>query len=368
MDLATTWHERLTALDAQGLRRRLRTLRPTGAVTGKLDGTDVLVACSNDYLGLAWRDEVRAAAKGGGSGSSRLIAGDRPIHRQLEEAIEAWLGRPATLFTSGYHANLGLLGAIGTADVHIASDALNHASIIDGLRLSRARRTITAHADPTAVPDDADITVIEGLYSMDGDTPPIAAYADPDRLMVDEAHAIGCMGPDGAGAAAAAGVTPAIRVGTFGKALGAHGAFVEGPPELHELLVNKARSFIFTTGLPEPVAAMALAGLTLMRREPELADRLRRNSARLRQGLGDLGWTPLGGAHIVPIVVGAGATQMDRRLQRAGVFAAAIRPPTVAPGTERIRFTVSAAHTVDQIDQICDAVGPRPSTDFRVEP
>jgi len=186
--------------------------------------------------------------------------------------------------------------------------------------------------------------------------------------MVDEAHAIGCIGPEGRGAAAAAGVVPAIRVGTFGKALGAHGAFVEGPPELRALLVNTARSFIFTTGLPEPVAAMALAGLTLMRREPELADALHRNSMRLRQGLGDLGWAPLGSAHIVPIVVGSRALEMDRRLQRAGIFAAAIRPPTVPQGTERIRFTVSAAHTLDQIDQICDAVGPNPSTDARVEP
>lgn len=353
------WRERVAELAAAGRRRRLRTLTPTGPTTALLGGDEVIVACSNDYLGLAWRDQVRDAARGGGSGSSRLIAGDRPVHHQLEEAIEAWLGRPATLFTSGFQANLGVLGAVLGRGHVVGSDALNHASIIDGLRLCRAERRILPHADPGAIPDDLDAIVVEGLYSMDGDIPPLADYPHGPWLLVDEAHAIGAIGPDGRGAAAAAGVLPDIRIGTFGKALGAHGAFVEGPPELRELLINQARSFIFTTGLPEPVAAMALAGLRLMRREPELRERLALRSARLRQGLMDLGWEPLGQAHIVPVVVGPEVMAIDQRLHAAGVFAAGIRAPTVAPGTERIRFTVSAEHTETQIDRILDAMGPR---------
>ena len=258
MDRTAPWRARLRALADQGRARRLRTLEPTGPTTGRLDGHDVIVACSNDYLGLAWREEVREAARGGGSGSSRLIAGDRPVHRQLEAAVEDWLGRPATLFTSGYHANLGVLGAMLVRGDVVASDALNHASIIDALRLARAERRIVAHARPDAIPADATAFVVEGLFSMDGDVPPLADYPREPWSVVDEAHAVGCLGPDGQGAAAACGVMPDVRIGTFGKALGAHGAFVEGPPELRELLVNAARSFIFTTAPPEPVAAMAL--------------------------------------------------------------------------------------------------------------
>jgi len=360
------WADRVQALQARGRRRHLRTLRPTGPTTGLLDGREVVVACSNDYLGLAWRPEVRDAARGGGSGASRLIAGDRPVHHQLEDAVQNWLGRPATLFTSGYHANLGLLGAILQRGQSVASDALNHASIIDGLRLSRAERHVVPHARPELVPDDVDVVVVEGLYSMDGDVPELGAYPGGATsthgpvLVVDEAHAIGCLGPEGRGAAAEHGVLPDVRVGTFGKALGAHGAFVEGPPELRELLVNAARTFIFTTGPAEPVVAMALAGLTLMRREPELRERLQANAGHLRQGLRDLGWQVLGQAHIVPVVVGPEVMDLDARLLDAGIFAAGIRPPTVAPGTERIRFTVSAAHTRAQLDRILHAMGPRP--------
>ena len=357
------WADRVADLQARGRRRQLRTLTPTGPVTGELDGREVVVACSNDYLGLAWREEVRAAATGGGSGASRLIAGDRPVHHQLEDAVEAWLGRPATLFTSGYHANLGLLGAILGRDSRVASDALNHASIIDGLRLSRAQRLVVPHAAPDQIPADVDAVVVEGLYSMDGDVPDLGGYpgarGEGPLLIVDEAHAIGCLGPDGQGAAAAQDLVPDVRIGTFGKALGAHGAFVEGPPELRELLVNAARTFIFTPGPAEPVAAMALAGLTLMRREPELRERLAANARRLRSGLADLGWEVLGEAHIVPVVVGPDVMALDARLQDAGIFAAGIRPPTVPAGTERIRFTVSAAHTDDQLDRILDVLGPR---------
>ncbi|MCB9699823.1 MAG: aminotransferase class I/II-fold pyridoxal phosphate-dependent enzyme [Alphaproteobacteria bacterium] len=316
----------------------------------------MIVACSNDYLGLAWDPEVRAAAAGGGSGGSRLISGARPVHRQLEEAVGDWLGRPALLFNSGWNANLGVLQALGEAQTRIASDALNHASIIDGLRLSRAERIVVPHADPGAIPADVDAWVVEGLFSMDGDVPPLPAYPSGPLSVVDEAHAVGCLGPGGRGAAAMLGVEPDVIVGTFGKAFGAAGAFVAGPPALVDLLVNTARSFVFTTALPEPVAAMALAGLR--RADDELRARLAANTERFRCALLQLGWTPLGDAHIVPVVVGPSAVALGRRLLEAGVFAPPIRWPTVARGQERIRFTVSAAHTPEQLDRVAEALGP----------
>ena len=328
---------------------------PTGPTTAWLEGREVVVACSNDYLGLALDPRVQRAARGAGATSSRLISGDRPIHRALEERLEAWLGRPALVFSSGFLANLAVFSTVCAPGDRIASDAYNHASIIDGLRLSRAERTIVPHADPRAVPEDARLIVLEGLYSMDGDTPPLRDYPTAPWLAIDEAHAVGVLGPGGRGAAAAAGVQPDILIGTFGKAFGAGGAFVVGPPELKELLINAGRSFIFTTALPEPVAAMALAGLQAA--TDELRQRTRANVRRLRGGLRQLGWSPLGHDHIVPVVAGPRTLALADRLLSAGVFAPPIRYPTVARGQERLRFTVSAAHTPEQLDRICDALG-----------
>lgn len=341
--------------------RRLRTLKPTGPVTAELDGRSVIVACSNDYLGLAWDPEVRAAARGGGASSSRLISGSRPAHAALEAELEAWLGRPALLFPSGYQANLAVFSTVCGAGDRIASDAANHASIIDGIRLSRARRTVVPHADPTAIPEDTTLVAVEGLYSMDGDVPPLADYPDGPWLAVDEAHATGCLGPGGRGAHEACGIAPDIVIGTFSKALGAAGAFVSGPRELVDLLVNAGRSFIFTTAPPEPVVHMARAGLARVRADPALRARLASNALRLRSGLRDLGWSPLGDAHIVPLVVGRGAMELAQRLLERGVLAPGIRYPTVPQGAERIRLTVGAAHTDEHLDRILDALGPAPS-------
>ncbi len=349
------WRTRLDAIAAAHQTRTLRTLTPTSATTAQLDGQDVIVACSNDYLGLAWHPDVRGAAAGGGSGSSRLVSGTRPVHRELEGAVEDWLGRPALLFTSGYHANLAVFSTVVGPEHRVCSDALNHASIIDGLRLGRGQRVVVPHADPDAIDPDAQMIVVEGLYSMDGDVPPFARYPTRPWLAVDEAHAVGCLGPQGRGTAARAGVLPDIVIGTFGKAFGAHGAFVSGPPELIELLVNAGRSFIFTTALPEPVAAMALAGLH--RATDALREQLSHNVQYFRSGLEQRGWSPLGEAHIVPVVVGSGALELSARLLTAGVWVPAIRWPTVARGEERLRFTLSAAHTTSQLDQVLDALG-----------
>jgi 8-amino-7-oxononanoate synthase len=354
------WTDRLAAIRAADQWRTLRTVAPTGPTTGTVDGRPCILACTNDYLGLAWDPTVRAAATGGGAGGSRLISGTRPAHHALEAALEERFGRPALFFPSTWHANLAVLQAAFAPGDEVASDALNHASIIDGLRLGRATRRVVPHADPDAVPATARAVVVEGLFSMDGDSPDLRRYPTAPWLIVDEAHAVGALGPDGRGAAAAQGVTPDVLIGAFGKAYGAAGGFVIGPPALRELLINAGRSFLFTTAPPEPVAALALAGLRAAtdERRAALADRV----AQLRRGLQALGWSPLGHAHIVPLVVGPNALALAARLLERGVFAPAIRYPTVPRGQERLRFTVSAAHTPTQIDQILAALGPAPAS------
>jgi 7-keto-8-aminopelargonate synthetase-like enzyme len=348
------WRDRLARIRADGLERVVRTLVPTGPTTARLDGDEVIVACSNDYLGLAWDPEVRAAAIGGGSGGSRLISGSRPVHRQLEETVGAWLERSVVLFGSGYLANLAVLSAVPEPGDLVASDALNHASIVDGLRLGRARKVVVPHADPAAIPADARLVVVEGLFSMDGDMPPLAAYPTAPWLAVDEAHAVGCLGPGGRGAAAAAGIRPDIVIGTFGKAYGAAGAFVAGSPDLAALLVNAGRTFVFTTAPPEPLAAMALAGFR--RATDALREQLADNVRRFRRALDHLGWRPLGSAHVVPVVTGDRAMAIAARLRARGVFAPGIRWPTVRRGLERVRFTVSAAQTTVKLDLIAEAM------------
>jgi len=350
------WRSRLADIEHLGLTRHLKTLKPTGAVTAELDGQPVIIACSNDYLGLAHHPDVRAAAAGGGAGGSRLISGTRPAHTALEDALEQRYGRPALLFPSGYQANLGVFSTVCEAGDLIASDALNHASIIDGVRLSPAEKCVVSHAAPEAIPSGTRAIALEGLYSMDGDIPPFSRYDTEPWMVVDEAHAAGCLGPDGKGAAAAAGVEPDIIIGTFGKAYGAAGAFVIGPPELKKLLISKARSFIFTTAIPEPIALMALAALhaaTDARRQTLAA-----RADFLRSGLRDLGWEPLGEAHIVPVLAGPEVMSLAHRLLANGVFAPGIRYPTVPRGQERIRLTVSAEHTEDQLSRVLDAFGP----------
>lgn len=315
----------------------------------------MLVACSNDYLGLgALPGQARS-----GSCSSRLISGTLAAHTALEEELEDWLGRPALLFPSGYHANVGVFSTVCGPGQKVASDALNHASIIDGLRLSRADRTIVPHGSPEAVPDDADLLVLESLYSMDGDIPDLRAYPTRPWLAVDEAHAIGAMGPEGRGLAAQQGVEPDILIGPLGKAFGATGAFVAGPPELKDLLINTARSFIYTTS-PGPIVVDTLRrNLARIRQADEERARLATNALRLRTHLRQLGWTVLGDAHILPVLTGAETMDLADRLLERGVLAVGIRHPTVPVGQERIRVTVSAAHTPEQLDRIATAFGPR---------
>jgi 8-amino-7-oxononanoate synthase len=333
-------------------------MRMETATTAVLAGQRVTVFSSNDYLGLARAPEVMTAWRGAGAGSARLIAGDREAHHALEQELSRKHGAPVTLFSSGWHANLALYTTVLQPGDVVASDALNHASTIDAIRLSGASKTILPHGS-TDLPAGCRLMAVEGLYSMDGDMPDLrAARAACDRvgawLAIDEAHAVGAMGPDGQGVAAEQGVEPDFLVGTLGKAYGAYGAYVAGPPVLRELLISAARTFIFTTGLPEPACGAALAAVRAgddYRRQT-----LRDNVARLREGLRRGGIPALGRAHIVPIVLGPDTMAVAEALLKEGFLVPGIRAPTVPAGQERLRITLSAAHRPSQIDGLVQAL------------
>ncbi|HJN75846.1 MAG TPA: aminotransferase class I/II-fold pyridoxal phosphate-dependent enzyme [Myxococcota bacterium] len=343
--------ERLAELDKRGQRRQLRPLFPTSPTTAELDGEEIVVFSSNDYLGLA--RVLRSRWRGCGTGSSRLIAGDRNAHHLLEERLEALWCNPALVFPSGYQANLAVMTTLFEAGDLVASDALNHASLIDGLRLAPCVREIVEH--PTReLPELLRGVVVEGLYSMDGDQLDLSRYLGEHWLVVDEAHAVGCLGPHGMGASYEQNVVPDVLIGTFGKAYGAAGAFVIGPPELKELLMSSGRSFVYTTGLAEPAARAALAGLEAA--TDERREMLAENVRRFRSGLHHLGRVPPGKDHIVAVVLGDQAMEVSGRMLAEGYFVPGIRHPTVAKGQERLRFSLSAAHTPEQIDGCLEAL------------
>ncbi|WP_428268495.1 8-amino-7-oxononanoate synthase [Haliangium sp.] len=369
----------LAALEAAGRRRSLRTLAgPLGRVV-ELDGREVLDFSSNNYLGLADHDQLIEASvaatrhAGTGAGASRLILGNKDLHLDLEQALADFHHRRhARLFNSGYNANLGTLQALAGPDDVIFSDALNHASIIDGCRLSRAQVVVYPHADVDALagllarhPGRRRFVVTDGVFSMDGDRAPLPALAALCRdaealLMVDEAHAGGVLGPEGQGAAAAAGVEPEILVGTLGKAFGSFGAYVTGAGELAELLLNRARSFVFTTALPPGVVAATLAAVRLVRGPQGAARRrrLRDHIARFRGGLSELGVLAPGAGTtpIFPVIVGDDRLVMTctQRLLERGIYAQGIRPPTVPAGTARLRFALMAGHEDEDIGRVLD--------------
>lgn len=339
--------------------------------------------CSNDYLGLA------ASTLGGhaaGSGASRLIAGERREHRALEEDLAAFVGLEASLlFTSGYAANVGALSALVRPEDFVVSDALNHASIIDGLRLARAGVHVAPHADVGAVraalrgrrPGQRAWVVVESYYSMDADGPDLGALreactAEGAALYVDEAHALGVLGPHGAGLCAEACIVADVVVGTLGKSLGAQGAFVAGKAALRAWLWNRARSFVFSTGLSPALAAASRVALARVRGEPERRARVARSAARLRAGIEAAGVRAvsrleerrhegervlLGHGHVVPVVCGseAGALHLASGLCERGVAVRAVRPPTVPEGTARVRLTVTSKLTDDDVDRAVEA-------------
>jgi 8-amino-7-oxononanoate synthase len=323
--------------------------------------------CSNDYLGLADRPAPREAC---GAGSSRLVAGERDIHRRLERAAARLVGQPASLtFTSGYAANVGLLGALAGPEDLIVSDALNHASLIDGAHLSRARIVVVPHLDVDAVARALDakarnaFVVTESYFSMDADSPDLSALRRlcDERgaaLVVDEAHALGVLGPGGAGLCVEQGVVADAVVGTFGKAFGAAGAFVAGCAPLVAWQWNRARSFVFSTGMSPVVAAAALGGLDRAEKEPWRRQRALQAASELRRGLGALGAELRGFGHVIPWVLGdpREALAFSAELREQGIDVPAIRPPSVPSGTARLRFTVSAALQGEDIQRVVDAV------------
>jgi 8-amino-7-oxononanoate synthase len=360
--------ERLEELRASGLRRRLRLVQSPQGSRVLLDGKDVLVLCSNDYLGLAGHPRVRTAAAeaamrwGAGAGSARLIAGNMPPHHDLERRLAGFKGyESALLFGSGYLANTGTIAALAGRGEVVFSDELNHASIVDGCRLSRAETFVYRHGDVEHLAwglreagGRAALIVSDGLFSMDGDVAPLTelfelARRHGCRLLVDEAHATGTLGPGGRGSVAAAGLSGEVDVvvGTLGKALGSYGAYVCADAGLSEYLLNAARSFVFSTAPPPPSVAAAEAALELLEAHPERVERVAANATTLRQALAGEGLPVAGaGTQIVPLAIGDADLTMSlcERLLEGGVFAQGIRPPTVPVGTSRLRFSVTAAH------------------------
>jgi 8-amino-7-oxononanoate synthase len=372
---------RLQELRGRGLYRSLRLIEGPQGPTVTLDGRPVLLLCSNNYLGLADRQEVREAAAeaalrwGAGSGASRLISGNMEPHRQLEARLAEFKGyESALLFGSGYLANTGTVAALAGKREVVFSDELNHASIIDGCRLARADTFVYRHGDLEHLDwglrqagGRGALVVTDGVFSMDGDVAPLAGLLElarrhGTRLMVDEAHATGAIGPGGRGSVSAAGLSGEVDVvvGTLGKALGSYGAYACASAETTDYLVNAARPFIFSTAPPPPALGAAAKALEILGEEPELVDRLRANAAALRDGLASEGLgCGTSATQIVPVEIGEAETTMElcERALRRGVFAQGIRPPTVPEGSSRLRFTVMATHRDEELRGAARDVG-----------
>jgi glycine C-acetyltransferase/8-amino-7-oxononanoate synthase len=372
---------RLDELRDRGLHRKLRLVSGPQGPRVLLGGRPVLLLCSNNYLGFADHPKVRGAAAeaamrwGAGAGASRLISGNMEPHRNLESRLAEFKGyEAALLFGSGYLANTGTIAALAGQGEVVFSDELNHASIVDGCRLSRAETFIYRHRDLEHLQwglREAEgrpaLIVSDGVFSMDGDVAPLSellelARRHRCRLMVDEAHGTGAIGPGGRGSVAAAGLSGEVDVvvGTLGKALGSYGAYVCASAETVEFLVNAARPFVFSTALPPASAAAALAALELLHAGPHRVERLQENAATLRAALLAEGLSPGGSeTQIVPLEVGEAERTMalcELVLER-GVFAQGIRPPTVPDGSSRLRFTVMATHRAGELERAAKLVG-----------
>jgi len=353
----------------RGLMRRMRMISGPQGPRVLLDGRPVLLLCSNNYLGLADHPRVREAAAeaamryGAGAGASRLVSGTMRIHRRLEERLAEFKGsETALLFGSGYLANVGIVQALARSGEVVFSDALNHASIVDGCRLAGAETFVYAHRDVEHLAwgleqagGRGSLIVTDGVFSMDGDLAPLPeivelAQRHDARVMVDEAHGTGAVGPDGRGAVAAAGLEDEVDliVGTLGKALGSYGAYVCCDRRMAKYLVNTARTLIFSTAIGPPAVAAAMAALQLLREQPHRVEKLQRNGAVLREALAGEGLPVVASeTQILPLMIGDAeeAVSVSERALERGVFAQAIRPPTVPVGGSRLRLTVMASHT-----------------------
>jgi glycine C-acetyltransferase len=374
--------EVLQAIRERGTYRRMRVLDGAQAPRMRVDGREVLLFAGSNYLDLAHHPEVTAAAAraarelGCAAGGSRLISGNHAVHEALEQQLAKFLGTEAALvFNTGYMANLGVIPAlVGPGDV-VVSDRLSHASIIDGCRLSKAELRVFPHNDLDALeatlrkvasPQRRLLVAVDGVYSMDGDTAPLAEMTQLTRrwgamLLLDDAHGTGTLGPTGRGTAELQGVAEHVDIwaGTLGKALGSFGAFVAGSFKLRDLLVNTARSFIFSCALAPPQIEAARVALQLVRAEPWRREQLQARAARLRQRLARHGISSAPSTtHIVPVVIGPNAPTMEvcERLLERGFYTQGIRHPSVPQGTARLRVTPMTTHRAGEIDALADAI------------
>lgn len=345
--------EALEAIRAAGRFRELQTDRPKCAADFS----------TNDYLALSADSRMVEAmrhVKAVGSGGARLLGGRHREHYLLEQEIAAWVGRErALLFSSGYMAALGAVQVLSGLCGSIYSDALNHASLIDGIRASKKPREVYEHLrlPSRELRRPGSLIVSESLFGMDGDVADVPAIlaqlGDDDVLLLDEAHALGVVGPQGAGAAHGMDDDRIVVLGTLSKAVGAAGGFIAGPAALVELLINQARTFIFDTALPPALAFAARVGIMLARGADDRRERLTAKVLRLHAGLRELHVpVPAGVAPIVPVFAGdeLDALRLMERCLERGVYAPAVRPPTVPPGTSRLRLSLRADHTNEQID------------------
>ena len=371
----------LEALDAQGLRRHLAAVEAVDGARIRIQGTPFVNWSSNDYLGLSTHPALAAAAVaacrayGIGARASRLLTGTTSWHCSLEERLAAWFGAEAALvYPSGYHANLGTLGALLSSQDTVVVDRLSHASLFDAARASRATLRVFQHNDSSHAATllargsaaRRRLIVTEGLFSMQGDRAPLrdlleVAQAHDAVVYVDDAHGAFALGATGRGAPEAAGVPHdrLLYMGTLGKALGCQGGFVVGPRSLVDFLQNRARTFIYTTALAVPVAAAACAALDVLAREPQRRARLRERAAHLRGRLARVQGVPSEAQdQLLPIVVGdaSQALALAARLREQGMWAPAIRPPTVPEGTARIRVSLTAHHTDADLEALVGAL------------
>lgn len=379
-----TIRDELEEIRNQGLYRSTRLISGRQSAKVTLSGREMLLLCSNNYLGLAGHPalaeaSIRAVERyGTSSGASRLVSGTMELHERLEQAVASFKGcESALLFNSGHAANTGIIPAlVGRGDV-VYSDRLNHASIVDGIRLSGARLFRYAHNDHQQLAGLMEkrgeygraLIVSDAVFSMDGDLAPLTELVALKRkhdalLMVDDAHGCGVMGRQGRGSADLLGVADEvdIQMGTFGKALGSFGAYAAVSAELRQLLLNRSRSFIFSTSLPPAVLAASLAAIELVQ-SPEgdqLRERLQGNALFFRKGLKEKGFAvPEGSTQIIPAITGDSDSTMrfSEELLEENIFAQGIRPPTVPAGSCRIRFTIMAIHRRDDLEMALETIG-----------
>jgi len=372
--------DRLAELERRGLRRRRLVRQGPQGPRIVVDGRELLAFCSNDYLGLASHPRIVEAAieaasrYGVGEGASHLLSGHSAVHERLEERLAEFMQMPrALLFSTGYQANIGAVTALAGPEDAIFSDALNHASLIDGVRLSGARVVRYPHADlgflSAALAESGASTkliVTDGVFSMDGDIAPLPGMLDLCEhhdawLLVDDAHGFGVMGPQGRGSPAHFGLrSPRIvYVGTLGKAAGVAGAFVAGAAEVVESVLQRARTYIYTTAAPAMLAAAVETSLELIREDEWRRERLRNLIVVLREGLreSERALAP-SDTPIQPLVLGGNseAVRASTALRERGILVPAIRPPTVPEGTARLRISLSAAHSEDEVLRLAAAL------------